>query len=972
MSSATPASGLPSGSPLMSMPTYTQIYRELESTYNLTRRDSQQRLSELTRDAIAKGSIVVVEAPTGTGKTIGYLAGALDAMAHMANPIPIVVATATVGLQEQILRYDIPRLAKIGALEEKHVAVAKGRGRYFCPRTTSLLEDKKMQDSQTDMFSPEKHVAGGGVTIALDMLKKWRDKEWDGDRDSWEGAIPSCWAEACGASSETCVNRACEHFEVCPYMLSRHRLGQAKLIVANHDLVLADLAQRAEEQQQTTLPAQRYAIIFDEAHNLPKKATKTKQAEAVLARLDWLRKLESYGERVVAIGPVAIAMSKASGYGPEVFTLAAGALQSDLQDFAKELQATYKIDMESHYSWGLKEPDTALLNRVANLAGQALSILLAFQTVSKALADHADNSSGPEKSFAVRMLAETRQNQHKIEELHKGLELFCSGEKLVRWLYLTKKQELSLHTEPLEAAQVLQALLWKKDFPVILTSATLQIAGSFKRFLDKCGLSHSTFTEALPPVFDYSRGYLHMPSMYKRPGESGFDDEMVAMLTKVLKVTSAKGLLVLFTSRETLRSTIGKLPEEFRECILAQDARPVPELIAQHKDRIDRGLTSILFGLDTMSEGLDLPGAYCEHVIITRLPFEVPGEPVEIARRDALGPAVWFQDAYLADMLTKLIQAVGRLIRREDDYGVVTVLDKRLWTKRYSGLAMKALPRFERVHKLKLFRDAVDRLNLKSKKPRAPVTITQESTTPNASTKTPAAKGYAGYSRNGKPAAPRVAPAMKDNIHLTTATETASQVAYPADQLGMLYQPDAPTRAGLDLTEMSLDQAMGIVMPALAKKPHSQLPDYLPLPDAQLCLPAGSPVTAWAELQMPQAVMLGLYVCNITWPTTAPVWHQMLLLRADLLQFAQILRSHHLGIPDSRCTAITLEECCVQLNRGFAKQGLVSLREVLPVVDRIEHEVTSILSSDFIPPTKELLGTLPQLANTLSRYITAK
>ena len=126
----------------------------------------------------------------------------------------------------------------------------------------------------------------------------------------------------------------------------------------------------------------------------------------------------------------------------------------------------------------------------------------------------------------------------------------------------------------------------------------------------------------------------------------------------------------------------------------------MPELIEKHKEKIDQGIRSILFGLDSMAEGLDLPGAYCEQVIITRLPFGNPGDPIEDARQEALGKN-WFAEVYLCDMITKLIQACGRLIRRETDKGVISILDKRLSNKRYGQTAIASLPQFTRCNQIK-------------------------------------------------------------------------------------------------------------------------------------------------------------------------------------------------------------------------------------------------------------------------------
>lgn len=678
--------------------TYPAIFSTLARLEGLVSRASQVELARQVRSAVLERAIEVIEAPTGTGKTLGYLAGAIDAQSRLPEPLPIVISTATVSLQEQILREEIPRLAKAGIIDASQVAVAKGRGRYFCPRTAALLEQKKASDSQYDLFDGEKDVAAAGVPIALDMLRAWREKEWDGQKDTWQGQIPACWDDYCGASAETCVNRACEFFAECPYMLSRQKLATAKIIIANHDIVLADLTQRAENSGSHVLPPKDYALIIDEAHTLPDKAVSKMMTRADLSQTDWLRKLEHFNESCLSTVTVRKAMERQTGFGMDVLTVGAAQLIAELQ-IVQELCAGLPFDDNGVYSWGLDNPDVLMLGQVQQANVLAGKINAALHVVSKAFSDFGDEAGGADRAFAVRMIAQARGFERHAQDLASALELFCSDEALVRWIKRHKDDTISLHTQPLEGRDVLEKILWSREQPIILVSATLQIAGSFERYRDKTGLPQKAHCLALPPVFDYSRGYLHQPNMQTSPGDPAHPRELVQKLYQLYKEEIALGTLVLFTSRRTMRETVQNLPAPMLDRVLMQGTRPVPELVAEHKTRIARGERSVLVGLDSMSEGLDLPGNNCGHVIITRLPFAVPGDPVEEARREHLGRD-WFGHAYLADMLTMLIQSTGRLIRRESDHGVITVLDRRLWTKRYAIAAYAALPQYSRGDRL--------------------------------------------------------------------------------------------------------------------------------------------------------------------------------------------------------------------------------------------------------------------------------
>lgn len=924
---------------LKALPTIEGIFQDLGDRYKLTPRASQLELAQIVRTGLLGGGVTVSEAPTGTGKTLAYLAGALDAQAHAAIPLPVVVATATVGLQEQILRHDIPRLASVGAVDPRKVAVAKGRGRYFCPRTAALLEDKPARDAQFDMFNADKHVAEGGTQVALDMLKAWRACEWDGDRDNWTGVLPGCWATSCGASSDTCVNRACEHYDRCPYMLSRARLGQAQVIVANHDMVLADLAQRADEQASTALPPKKYWLIVDEAHNLPEKAVATRRATANLTDTDWLRGVNEFGDRCLSTARIERALNR-QGVSQSAFSLGSATLATELGRLAKELTEGRKFDLSGVSSWGLAEPDRELRERVVHLAGHAGLLLDALKCCAKAFADYAEEASGSDKAFAVRMLSQTHKLGRQTKDLHAGLDHFCTSERVVRWALCTRDGRVTLETQPLEGAEVLRELLWKQECPTALVSATLQIAGSFDRFKDKCGLPSHAVTAALPPVFDYTRGYLHQPRMDTDPNGPGFETELADKLARLYRNNVAPGMLVLFTSRQRMRRVARLVSEELATKMLVQDHRPLPELVAQHKERIDRGDRSVLVGLDSMSEGLDLPGRYCGHVVITQLPFGVPGDPVEEARRLHLGKA-WFDHAYLADMLIMLIQAAGRLIRREDDHGVITILDKRMSTKRYAKQAMDALPGFSRGTNLDgYFKMTKDR-------------------------------GF--DATHGARPVPKLTLVHKAAATVSLAptvaavrAEGAGAVEAPLASLWRLTEVPAALSRPVRCTTETLAGALYRTLPFTPGPFPEEEADYLCDLSIAPCLPVGTPASTWGERQMPQAVMLGLRLLNMGWDEKKPGWFQVLSLRPDLLQFAEVLRSHRLGWPDERMRYLSAEECHRQIEQGLAGLGLPDESALIEALDKLEAEAVFILGVPHKLPGRELMAAMPGSALRLA------
>lgn len=957
--------------PLMVLPTVQRIFEGLSENFNLKPRASQLTLAHTISSSLSAGGTACIEAPTGTGKTLGYLAGALEAQAHSANSMPIVVATATVGLQAQIIQHDIPRLAAVGAVDPRKVAVAKGRGRYFCPRTTALLEDKKMQDSQFDIFATDKHVSDGGIPIALDMLKAWKEKSWDGDRDSWPGLIPACWAESCGASSDTCVNKACEFYSSCPYMASRARLSQAQVIIANHDIVLADLQQRAQESSTTVLPAMRYSLIFDEAHNLPEKAVGTKRATALLHHTAQVRKLEQYGERVMSVPKIAKVLERSAGIASDVFAYEAACLASGMAELSKLILKICKFGVDGNSSWGLTAPNAEVLAAVLELSKHSFALDNALHCAAKAYADLAEASTGVEKSFAVRQLAETYTHARVIGDLHAGFMRFADEEQMVRWVHRTPDGGVALHTQPLEGQEVLDKLLWSAELPVVLVSATLQIAGSFERFRQKSGLPRSAKTLALPPVFDYTRGFLHTPKMSTAPTEPGFETELLVKLEKLVEKAVSPGMLVLFTSRESMRRVARALPDHISKDVLVQDRRPVQELVAQHREAIDAGRRSILMGLDSMAEGLDLPGKYCGHVVITRLPFAVPSDPVEAARRDHLGAKRWFNEAYLADMLTMLIQACGRLIRREDDHGIITVLDKRLTTKEYAKTALAALPNFSKGTLTKEY--------LAMAKSRAFASLYQSTVVPKKETVALPPGCAAPTVHTPSPASTTsvgpiaaVSSDLKSSL-VGTSAEASKPTAHATSakvELKALLRDSSLSTSGLaaHCEVNAVAQFIEREYPALRgplAEVSENLIEYCDVP----CLPPQAPAIEWAGRRMPQAVQLALMHLNFAWSENAPAWQKILRVRPDLLQFAQIYKSQTQGLLDERNSAVPLHQCEKKLEQGFSGVTPPKDEELFAFLQAIDRRFCKIVNEWHRKPTDELLVQLTQCGLAVTREV---
>ncbi|MFO7703689.1 MAG: helicase C-terminal domain-containing protein, partial [Halopseudomonas sp.] len=244
----------------------------------------------------------------------------------------------------------------------------------------------------------------------------------------------------------------------------------------------------------------------------------------------------------------------------------------------------------------------------------------------------------------------------------------------------------------------LRQFLWYTAFACLVTSATLTALGRFDRFSMRAGLPKGAVCTLAPSPFQYAeKGVLRIPNHGADPRDGpGHSASIIEHLPSIL--ADAMGSLVLFSSRRQMLEVYAGLPRDFRERVLVQGDLSKQELIRQHRAQVDKDQPSVIFGLASFAEGVDLPGRYCEHVVIAKIPFAVPDDPVEAALSEWIehNGGNPFMEIAVPDASLRLIQACGRLLRNEQDSGVVTLLDRRLVTQRYGKAILNALPPFRR------------------------------------------------------------------------------------------------------------------------------------------------------------------------------------------------------------------------------------------------------------------------------------
>ncbi len=648
--------------------------------------------------------ICVVEAGTGTGKTIAYLVATLPIAKALGKQV--VIATATVALQEQIMFKDIPELQSNTDMDFSFL-LAKGRGRYLClSKLDNVLRNNSSQDALQDLYGLDIEEDAGQLDQKLytRMSESLIAKTWEGDRDDWPESLDNQQWRAVSVENGQCSGSRCSNFNKCYFFRSRQMLQKSDCIIANQDLVLADLSLGGG----AILPHPSESIyIFDEAHHLSIKGVSHFshyiQLRSSLSWLDQSKKLfsrlqtQSNSDFKSAFEKADAAALEARQQMNQAYLLFEQFSDLDKQPGLKQTQYTFDrgvVDASIREQCGI-------LYLCFSQLDQELSKIL--ERVRKCM----ENEGGEiESQLAEAWYPLLGSMLVRCEACLLLWFHFANVDKAgaipqARWLTFSNVQdelEITLSCSPILAAQELSDKLWNECFGAILTSATLSALNSFDFLRMRSGIhADSNFCRIGSP-FDFAEaGTLRIPKNGFDAGDSGAHTEaIISTLPELLEEDS--GALVLFSSRKQMQDVQSALPEDFKQKILSQDDYPKQQLILIHKKNIDAGAKSIIFGLASMAEGIDLPGSYCSHVVIAKLPFSVPDDPVDVTlgqwiKDQGKNP---FSEITVPETAVKLIQASGRLLRNESDKGKITILDERLTSRRYGADLLDSMPPYKR------------------------------------------------------------------------------------------------------------------------------------------------------------------------------------------------------------------------------------------------------------------------------------
>ena len=672
-------------------------------------RPGQVELAVEVARALNEDRIIASEAGTGIGKSFAYLVPSI--LWAVANDRRVVVSTGTIQLQEQLVSKDLPFLERVLPVEFRY-ALVKGRGNYACKR--------KVEELAGLLETPE--IVEEDEREQLRQLVAWARSSADGSRSDL-GYVPTAgvW-ERVMSETDKSLKAKCPHHDTCFFYSARRQTSSAQILIVNHHLFFADLAMRvAMESYEFAGVLPPYdRVIFDEAQHIEDVASEhmghTLGRTGLFVRLHRfqskdgkhgtiphvVKALRSAGDAIAAeslrrtfsdawpdielrVGEAfdaveARVMDAAQGRGPPAGERGAGETIQIRQKAGKEVR--FWKGVASDLRSVQKE-----LERVRPLVARGLQTL---------------EGAGIPSNLKDSLRLEFTSFDGRLEALLVNLGSFCNyeDESRVRWLAREQTRrggtDLQLSVAPVRVSEELQTHLFERMKTGVLTSATLSVARNTRYIQERLGLSKMeerfSFHEH-PSPFDYVRQVaLLVPTDLALPGDPRFEDGLTEAVYGLLEATQGRAF-VLFTSYALLRRVHGALKSRLEEIGL----RPTAQGEAPRSDLIERfktGAYNVLFGTDSFWEGVDVRGRALESVIITKLPFRVPTEPLQEARMEEIEARGGnsFAELAIPQAVLKFKQGFGRLVRSTTDRGIVAVLDRRLLTKPYGRVFLESLP----------------------------------------------------------------------------------------------------------------------------------------------------------------------------------------------------------------------------------------------------------------------------------------
>ncbi|HEX4546113.1 MAG TPA: ATP-dependent DNA helicase [Candidatus Acidoferrum sp.] len=606
-------------------------------------RPAQLEMAELVHDAFETRHHAIVEAGTGTGKTLAYLLPAI------CSGRRVVISTATKSLQEQLFEKDIPFLLKHFAPNLK-AAVMKGRSNFLCISKLNQVQDQALLKGMEQMD-------------AFDRIKDWAKLTETGDRAELT-FLPDdseLWGRL-DARRDTCTGQKCPSFNPCFVTGMHQRAKEADLIIVNHHLFFADLALKQDDFG-SILP-EYSAVVFDEAHEMEDVASDYFGRQISNFRFEELARDADQTLRLV-------------GQGTPSLLRKTQRIRERSRGFLELFPPR-----EGRFSFAQNERE-AFLEQNRQGYDALMSALKSLESELAAL------TPKPEELTRI-----ARRSFELRQEL--GF-LFESNIKNFVYWYERRNKGVFLTATPIDVSQILRERLFEQFDTVILTSATLTVGGRFDYIRQRLGIDHAK-DRAMPPEFDYPKqALLYLPRNMPDVRDPGFSTKAADEIVRLLELSQGRAFC-LFTSYSQMNDLYERVRSRVSFPLLLQGTAPRRTLLERFKNTE----AAVLFATASFWQGVDVPGEQLSCVVVDRLPFAVPSDPIVAARvraleEDGRNP---FSEFQVPQAVLALKQGFGRLIRAKTDRGVLALLDTRLQRMPYGKIFLESLPQYRMTHEL--------------------------------------------------------------------------------------------------------------------------------------------------------------------------------------------------------------------------------------------------------------------------------
>jgi ATP-dependent DNA helicase DinG len=606
-------------------------------------RAAQLEMAELVHDAFETHHHAILEAGTGTGKTLAYLIPAI------CSGRRVVISTATKSLQEQLFQKDIPFLQKHFAPNLK-VAVMKGRSNFLCVSKLNQAQDQALLKGieEVDYFR---------------QIKDWAKLTETGDRAELT-FLPDdseLWGRL-DARRDTCTGQKCPSFNPCFVTGMHQRAKEADLIIVNHHLFFADLALKQDDFG-SILP-EYSAVVFDEAHEMEDVASEYFGRQISNFRFEELARDTDQTLRLLHMGTPS--------------------LLRKTQRIRERNRSFFELfpPREGRFSFSRRERE-AFLEQNRETYDALVSSLKSLET------ELAAQINKPEEL--------TRMARRSFELRQELSFLFESNEKNFVYWYERRNKGVFLTATPIDVSQILRERLFEKFDTVILTSATLTVGGRFDYIRQRLGLEHAK-ERTLPQEFDYpQQALLYLPRKMPDVRDAGFSSKAADEIVQMLEHSQGRAFC-LFTSYSQMNELYERVRSRVSFPLLLQGTAPRSALLERFKNTE----AAVLFATASFWQGVDVPGEQLSCVIVDRLPFAVPSDPIVAARVQSLQEdgRNAFAEFQVPQAVLSLKQGFGRLIRTKTDRGVLALLDTRIQRMPYGKIFLESLPRYRVTQEL--------------------------------------------------------------------------------------------------------------------------------------------------------------------------------------------------------------------------------------------------------------------------------